>query len=164
MSHERSPIVKQPDVQSESEAEVTEDSGPPAAPLARLLGLASDKMARELHERIKAAGFTDQRMAHNAVFAHIPPEGITLAELARRAGITKQAMSELVLDLEAKGYLTRRPDEHDKRTKLIELSDRGWAAMSAALAAFEEMERGLEERLGASRLRSLRHTLEILAE
>jgi DNA-binding MarR family transcriptional regulator len=121
-------------------------------------------MARELHERIKAAGFTDQRMAHNAVFAHIPPEGITLAELARRAGITKQAMSELVLDLEAKGYLTRRPDEHDKRTKLIELSDRGWAAMSAALAAFEEMERGLEERLGASRLRSLRHTLEILAE
>lgn len=137
---------------------------PPPPPLARLLGLAFDTMARELQERIKAAGFTDQRMAHNAVFAHIPPEGITLAELSRRAGITKQAMSELVLDLEAKGYLTRRPDAHDKRTKLIELSERGWAAMGAALAAFEEMERVLEQRLGASRLQSLRHTLEILAE
>jgi DNA-binding MarR family transcriptional regulator len=139
-------------------------SQPPPPPLARLLGLAFDNMARELQERIKAAGFTDQRMAHNAVFAHIPPEGITLAELARRAGITKQAMSELVLDLEAKGYLTRRPDAHDKRTKLIELSDRGWAAMGAALAALEEMERELEQRVGASQVQSLRHTLEILAE
>ncbi len=82
-----------------------------------------DKLARQIHERDKAAGFTDQRQAHNAVFAPIPPEGITRAELARRAGMTKQAMSELVVDLEAKGYLTRRPDTQDKRTKIIELSD-----------------------------------------
>jgi len=143
---------------------VTTSGELPPAPLARLLGLALDKLARELQERIKAAGFTDQRMAHNAVFAHIPPEGLTLTELARRAGMTKQAMSELVVDLEAKGYLTRRPDTQDKRTKIIELSDRGWAAMSAALAAFQEIERGLEKQLGASRLESFRRTLEILAE
>ncbi len=136
----------------------------PPPPLARLLGLALDKLSRQLQERIKADGFTDQRMAHNAVFAHIPPEGIILAELARRAGMTKQAMSELVVDLEAKGYLTRRYDAQDKRIKVIELSDRGWAAMSAALAAFEEIERGLEKQLGASRLKSFRRTLEILAE
>ena len=143
---------------------MTRDSRPPPPPLARLLGLALDQMVRELQERIKAAGFTDQRMAHNAVFAHIPPEGITLAELARRAGISKQAMAELVVDLEAKGYLTRRPDAHDKRTKVIELSERGWAAVAAALEAFAEMERGLEERLGASRLQSLRRTLEMLID
>ena len=143
---------------------MTIGSETPPPPLARLLGLALDKMSRELQERIKAAGFTDQRMAHNAVFAHIPPGGITLAELARRAGITKQAMSELVVDLEEKGYLIRRPGAHDRRTKVIELSGRGWAAMGAALAAFEEMERELEGRLGGPRLQSLRRTLEILAE
>ncbi len=80
-------------------------------PLARLLGLALDNLSRQLQERIREAGFTDQRMAHNAVFAHVPPEGITLADLSRRAGMTKQAMSELVADLEHKGYLTRRPDD-----------------------------------------------------
>ncbi len=78
--------------------------------------------------------------------------------------MTKQAMSELVVDLEAKGYLTRRRDTQDKRTKIIELSDRGWAAISAALAAFEEIERGLEKQLGTSRLQSFRRTLEILAD
>ena len=139
------------------------DSSPPP-PLARLLGLALDKLSHELLRRIQVAGFTDQRMAHHAVFAHVPPEGITLADLARRAGMTKQAMSELVADLEAKGYLTRRPGEHDRRTKLIELSARGWAAMEAALAAFADIENELEAQLGPSRLRSLRRTLEMLTE
>lgn len=140
---------------------MTPSDHPP--PLARLLALALDRLSRQLQERIKEAGFTDQRMAHNAVFTHIPPEGITLAELARRAGMTKQAMSELVTDLEAKGYLTRRSDDRDKRTRIIELSERGWAAVSTALAAFEEMERDLEGELGASRLKALRRTLEALA-
>jgi DNA-binding MarR family transcriptional regulator len=133
-------------------------------PLARLLGLALGTLTRELQERIHAAGFTDQRVAHHAVFAHVPPEGITLAALARRANMTKQAMSELVTDLEVKGYLTRRPDEKDKRTKIIELSDRGWLAISAALAAFDEMERELRKQLGASRLQELRRTLELLTK
>jgi DNA-binding MarR family transcriptional regulator len=142
---------------------MTTQDHPPPPPLARLLALALDNLSRQLQARIKEAGFTDQRMAHNAVFAHMPPEGITLAELARRAGMTKQAMSELVVDLEAKGYLTRRADDQDKRTKVIELSDRGWAAMSVALAAFAEIERGLERELGAERLKAFRRTLEMLA-
>jgi len=127
------------------------------------MGLALDNLSRQLQERIKEAGFADQRMAHNAVFAHIPPEGITLAELARRAGMTKQAMAELVTDLEEKGYLTRRPDDSDRRLRIIELSDRGWAAVSAALTAFEEIERDLERTLGTARLKALRRTLEVLA-
>ena len=134
----------------------------PPPPLARLLALALENLSRQLQERISEAGFTDQRMAHSAVFAHIPPEGITLAELARRAGMTKQAMSELVADLEAKDYLTRRPDARDRRTKIIELSDRGWSAVRAALAAFEEIEHELEQKLGAGRLREFRRTLETL--
>lgn len=138
-------------------------SDDPPAPLARLLGLALDSLSRQLQERIQEAGFTDQRMAHNAVFAHVPPEGITLAELARRAGMTKQAMSELVVDLEAKGYLTRRSGDHDKRTKVIELTHRGWEAVHTALAAFEEIERNLESELGPNRLKTLRRTLEMLA-
>jgi DNA-binding MarR family transcriptional regulator len=141
---------------------MTTGGAAPPPPLARLLGLALDNLSRQLQERIKEAGFTDQRMAHNAVFAHIPPEGITLADLSRRAGMTKQAMSELVADLEHKGYLTRRADERDKRTKIIELSARGWTAVRAALAAFEAIEHDLERDLGPRRLKELRRTLEQL--
>jgi DNA-binding MarR family transcriptional regulator len=135
----------------------------PPAPLLRLLGLASRALTAQLGERLAAAGFADQRLAHNAVFANVPPEGIRLTHLADRAGMTKQAMSELVNDLERLGYLRRRPDPTDGRARLIEFSERGWAAVDAALQAFEEMEAELGTRIGRTKVRQLRRTLEAIA-
>jgi MarR family transcriptional regulator, temperature-dependent positive regulator of motility len=129
------------------------------APLLRLLSLVTRQMSGDLIERLVAAGFTDQRFAHNAVFAHVPPEGIHLVDLAERAGMTKQAMSELVIDLERLGYLRRRRDPGDRRAKLIELSDHGWDAVHTALDAFATMEAELASQIGTSRLRQLRRTL-----
>lgn len=125
----------------------------------RLLTLVTQQMSRDLMQRQIKAGFDDQRPAHHAVFAHIPPEGIRLVDLADRAGVTKQAMSELVLDLERLGYLRRRPDTADGRAKLIELTERGWKAVRSAVDAFAVMEHELAEQIGDTRLRQLRRTL-----
>lgn len=129
------------------------------APLARLLGLCSAKFSQELLQALWDAGFTDQRMVYDRVFPFVPPEGIRLTELADRAGMTKQAMSELVADLVAMGYLQRVPDPTDGRAKLIEFTDRGWAAVHTVLGAFEEMEVALTARLGKRRMAELRRTL-----
>lgn len=130
------------------------------APLIRLLSLA----AQQLNDRILQAqhdrGFTDIRNAHGTVFANVPPEGIRLTELAKRAGMTKQAMSELVVDMEALGYLVRTPDPDDGRARLIAFSDRGWEAINYALDAFDGMEAQLGETLGVKRVAELRRTLE----
>lgn len=92
---------------------------------------------------------------HHNVMAHVTYEGIRLTELANKAGITKQAMSELVIDLERRGYLQRIADPHDRRAKLIGFTVRGRAAIEAAMGAFEEMEAALGDRS----LRSLRRIL-----
>lgn len=128
-------------------------------PLLRLLVLSSQELTSALHRRLRTAGFDDQRPADDAAFAHIPPEGIRLTDLARRAGVTKQAMAEVVASLEERGYLERTPDPSDGRAKLIRFSDRGWAAVDTALEAFDEIERRLVDRLGAQRLDDLRRTL-----
>ena len=133
-------------------------------PLLRLLGLAARSLTTQLAERLSEAGFGDQRLAHNAVFANVPPEGIRLTDLAERAGMTKQAMAELVDDLERLGYLRRRPDPSDGRARLIEFNERGWAAVRAALAAFEDMDAEIESRIGVERLHQLRRTLEMIAD
>jgi DNA-binding MarR family transcriptional regulator len=73
--------------------------------------------------------------------------------------MTKQAMSELVVDLERLGYLRRRPDPGDGRAKLIELTDRGWDAVRTALDTFATMEADLARQIGPGRLRQLRQTL-----
>lgn len=129
------------------------------APLARLLGLSSAKFSRLLLQALWDAGFTDQRMVYDRVFPFVPPEGIRLTELADRSGMTKQAMSELVADLVALGYLRRLPDPADGRAKLIVFTDRGWAAVDTVLAAFSDIEASLTSRIGQRRMHELRRTL-----
>lgn len=41
--------------------------------------------------------------------------GITISELARRTGIAKSHISNLVRDLEGRGWVEKRPDDNDQR-------------------------------------------------
>lgn len=123
------------------------------------MAMAVTRLDTQLLSAQHAAGFTDLRQAHSNVFAFIPPEGIRLSDLAARARMTKQAMSELVLDLEQLGYLERRPDPDDGRSKVIELTKRGWAAINNALDTFDRLEAELAREHGAKRISDLRATL-----
>ena len=124
-------------------------------PVLLLITLAERHLANALQAHLVAAGFDDHRVVHHNVMAHVTFEGIRLTELAEKAGITKQAMSELVIDLERLGYLTRTADPHDRRAKLIGFTDKGRAAVREAMRAFAAMESPLGERS----LRTLRRSL-----
>jgi len=136
----------------------------PPPPVPRLVWLAAQYLTGLLHQRLRDAGFDDQRPSDDAAFAHIPPEGIRLTDLARRAGVTKQAMAEVVDSLEARRYVERRPDPTDGRAKLIVFSARGRAAVSTAVDAMDDIERQVSERLGERRVDTLRRTLELMLE
>ena len=77
------------------------------SPLLRLLGLATRQLATDLNDKLLEAGITDHRDSWNNVMPHIPASGIRLTELAARANMTKQAMAELVAEIERRGYLQR---------------------------------------------------------
>jgi DNA-binding MarR family transcriptional regulator len=124
-------------------------------PVLLLVALAERHLAEALQAHLVAAGFEDHRIVHHNVMAHVTYEGVRLTELADKAGITKQAMSELVIDLVQLGYLTRTNDPRDGRAKLIGFTDKGRAAVGEAMRAFAEMESALGERS----LRSLRRSL-----
>ena len=132
------------------------------APLLRLLGLTTQGLAGELHRRLAEAGFDDQRGADDAVMAHIPPEGIRLTSLAQRAGVSKQAMGELVDSLVARDYVERIPDPTDGRAKLLVFSERGWASVDTALGALADIEAELVAELGDRRIQSLRKALDLV--
>ena len=131
---------------------------PPANTVA-LLGEAYSALGHKIVAGVVEAGFP-QRPAHSGVFAHIDIEGGTrLTELARRANVTPQAMGELVDDLEAMGYVTRRPDPSDRRAKLIALTPRGVACVQAAFETIAGIERHLGELLGERALLGLHEAL-----
>lgn len=69
--------------------------------------------------RIRAATGVDVRPAHTSLLPHLDHEGVRLTELARRTGVTKQAIGPLIDDLERWGAVERVTDPSDGRAKLV---------------------------------------------
>lgn len=130
----------------------------PDANTTALLGKAYSVLGHQIVAAVVAAGFP-QRPAHSAVFAHIDRDGTRLTVLADRANITPQAMSELVDDLEQRGYVSRRPDPADGRAKLVALTSTGVAAVGAAGRAIADIERRLDDEYGTREMVVLRSIL-----
>src|SRR5215471_4318646 len=55
------------------------------------------------------------RRSHTALLPHIDLGGTRISDLAHRLGVSKQAVSELIDDLEAAGVVERLPDPDDAR-------------------------------------------------
>jgi len=129
------------------------------APLIALFEAATRVIGTELQRRLAASGFDDQRLSQSRIFGAIPSEGIRLTDLAERLWMTKQAVGEQVDGMERAGYVERRPDPVDARAKLICFTDKGWRAVDAALAIFDDVEAELAGRFGADRVRAVRELL-----
>jgi DNA-binding MarR family transcriptional regulator len=83
--------------------------------------------------------------------------------LAQRAGITKQAISQLVRELEARGYAEQVPDSTDTRAKIVRLTKRGVALHAASAEVRLELQSVALSKLGKSRVARLRRDLIELA-
>src|SRR5436190_21810391 len=113
------------------------------------------RMLQRLHER----GFADLDAAHMNVFQYPGPEGARPSELAARLRMTKQALNYLLGELERLGYLERRADRDDLRSKRVALTPRGIAAVGVIREAVGEVETAWAQQLGAERFDELRNLL-----
>ncbi len=80
-------------------------------------------------EAVRAAGFDDLTLAQSRIAQRLDREGIRVTDLAEQAGVTKQTAGALVDELEAGGYVTRKPDPADARARLVVLTDTGREAV-----------------------------------
>ncbi len=117
-------------------------------------------MLERLHER----GFDDLDAAHLNVFQYPGPQGARPTALAARLRISKQALNYLLRELERLGYLERRPDHDDLRSKRVTLTRRGTAAIHVIREAVAELETAWVQKLGPERFSELRNLLRDLAE
>ncbi|MFD4443615.1 MarR family winged helix-turn-helix transcriptional regulator [Nocardia sp. NPDC058519] len=132
---------------------------PANADLPLLLLAAAAEVTQAVHAGVAAAGFTDIRPTHGFAFVRMAPDGATVGEIAEHLGVTKQAASQLVDELVAKGYADRNPHPRDARARLITLTDRGWACTRAADAALAEFTLSWSDTLGATGLTQLSKAL-----
>jgi len=70
-------------------------------------------------------GWKEMRPEHWRLISIISIEAVSNNELAKRARVSKQAMSKMVNDLVAFGYVDVEPDPADSRAKIISISKKG---------------------------------------
>ena len=78
--------------------------------------------------------------AHIHITRHLPLAGARLTELAQRAGMTKQAMGDLVDQCEAWGLVARQPDPLDARARRIVFTPAGLDWLAAFRTALTQAE------------------------
>jgi DNA-binding MarR family transcriptional regulator len=132
-------------------------------PLPALLDDIAGSSFSDFQGRLTEAGHPAIRLGHGCVFRFIHEGGSRLTELAESSGLTKQAVGEVVSDLEELGYVERAQDPQDGRAKVIRLTEQGADAHRTALDLFADIERDWAERYGAERVAAMRELLEEIA-
>jgi DNA-binding MarR family transcriptional regulator len=144
---------------------MTTDPSLPPRPLPALLTQVKEAAIHKLRDRLAEEGYGDIREGYGCVFGFIDiDEGSRLTDLAERSGLTKQAVGEVIPELEQLGYVTREPDPRDRRAKLIKLTPKGRDACLTGRRLFAEIEREWAEQLGEELLAGLREAAERIAE
>jgi DNA-binding MarR family transcriptional regulator len=130
-----------------------------APPVAALLRRPAVLIRHEVMAGLHAAGFEDILPAHLGVFQYPGPDGLRPGVLAARTRASKQAMNHLLHQLEAGGYLHRESHPRDRRTRVVRLTERGWAAAQVIRDTALRVEAAWAEALGRETYLQLRLAL-----
>ena len=132
----------------------------PARPLiGLLLRLVYQHYAQDIDAALRDAGFDDIRPAAANVFPFVRPDGVTVSELAELAQVRKQTMAQAVDQLERTGYVERRPNPRDRRSRLVFLTERGASVPPVTHAAAKRVEERWAQLLDPEGLDALKAAL-----
>jgi DNA-binding MarR family transcriptional regulator len=123
-----------------------------------LLNAQRDYSLRAL-TKLRARGHDGLSLAHTNLLPHIDVQGTRITTLAERAGVSKQAIGNLVGELAGKGYVRREVDPHDRRAIVVTFTAAGWAFLQDAHLVKREIEAEYVAALGEQGMDELRRLL-----
>jgi DNA-binding MarR family transcriptional regulator len=124
-----------------------------------LLRVPGQAIHRRIVNELNAVGFADLRLPHMAVLQFPGPDGIRPGTLAERAGMSKQAMNQLLRSLEGLGYIVRSSAPDEGRARIVHFTKRGHAAYSKIHDILRDIEREWSAELGPKDFTRLKELL-----
>jgi DNA-binding MarR family transcriptional regulator len=126
----------------------------------QLLFKAARLLDEQALERVsQRKGLPRLRRSHTSLLPHVDLGGTRITDLAERLGVSKQAASQLVDDLEAVGVLAREPDPDDARARRVVFTRLGREGLLEGLALLRDMESELARSIGDESMAALRRAL-----
>lgn len=112
--------------------------------------------------KLQALGYDGLTLFHTALISNLDADGTRISVLAERAGISKQAMGQLVQELEQRTFILRVADPTDKRATLIHFTKAGYQFLKDAYQVKLEIEAEYAQQLGEEAFKHLRGLLQQL--
>jgi DNA-binding MarR family transcriptional regulator len=132
--------------------------------LSHLLLEAFRSLDREIEAALVDRGAGELRPSQAVALLLVDRAGTRLSDLAQRASITKQAMMQLVDDLQEKSCVRRVPHTEDARAKMVRLTAKGLRLRASSRKAIQAVESRIRRRLGGRRYEALRALLAEVSE
>jgi DNA-binding MarR family transcriptional regulator len=126
-----------------------------------LIGISRDLQAR-VRDSLSERGHRGLRPSFGPLLSLIRDEGRPLSALAAELAVSNQAASQLVTAAEAAGYLTRRPNPIDRRSKLVAPTRRGRALIEDGVETILASEAIYAAQVGAPAYRRFTRALAAL--
>lgn len=119
--------------------------------IGRILHSALSRFESRVFDILIESGHEEARYTHLNLTRNLDATGTSTSELARRAGMSKQAMAEIVEQCETLGLVKRLPDKNDARAKVVKFTDLGLDWLEAFRQAVAQTEVEMQEELGVLR-------------
>jgi DNA-binding MarR family transcriptional regulator len=136
----------------------------PSPNVARGLLTAARAHTAAVVAKLARRGYSDFPFASATLLWLLDEEGTRSMTLAERAGVTKQAMSQQVKQMELQGYLEQVPDLRDTRAKVVRMTPRGESVKAACIEVREELNQAITRRIGKEKARELEAHLDVATE
>jgi DNA-binding MarR family transcriptional regulator len=136
---------------------VNDDRNP--SDIAPIINAAGRAVIAAMMTRVSARGFDGMTPAFAGLIPLLDADGARASTLAQRLGVSKQAMSQLLGELETRGYIEQVSDPTDTRAKIVRLTKRGVALRAACVEARNELQALAAETLGKINLARLQRDL-----
>jgi DNA-binding MarR family transcriptional regulator len=126
-----------------------------------LLRLAHEEARSRVLRDLAGRGLGDINQAHSRLFQYPPIDGMRPADLAKRLGVSKQALNHLLGQLEKLRYLQRRRERGNGHIAIY-FTKRGWLVLESTIATMRQLEADWQRRLGKQRFSDLKEALKEL--
>jgi DNA-binding MarR family transcriptional regulator len=127
--------------------------------IGRMLNNAVARFESRVLELMSQSGHPQARISQISLTRNLDLGGTRVSELARRAGMTKQAMGELVSQCAALKLVVTHVDPADKRARVVQFTREGLDWLEAFRQAVDRAEREMRDEVGAMAMDVLRGAL-----
>jgi DNA-binding MarR family transcriptional regulator len=118
---------------------------------------------RQLERELAAAGFGDRGFPDGRVLRLCTGGSeVTISQIGRELGITRQGASKIVASLRDRGYVALSPSSTDRREKIVRPTPRALQFLAAQREAARRIEAKVHAELGDGALDALYQLLDAL--